>query len=94
MRLCFESLWCHVEAPTKTISAKEIHDKTGHWLRKVRAEGESIVTERGTPVARMLPHARPSAGNPFANRKPLRGVARPISGPDSAAIISRMRDGR
>jgi prevent-host-death family protein len=82
----------------KTISIKELHDKTGHWLRRVEAEGEVIVTERGNPVARMLPPARPSAGNPFAKRKLLRGVARlierPIGGPDSAAIISTTRDGR
>ncbi len=82
----------------KTISIKELHDKTGHWLRQVRVEGEVIVTERGTPVARVLPPVKPPAGNPFARRKLLRGVARlierPIGGPDSAVIISAMRDGR
>ena len=82
----------------KTISIKDLHDKTGHWLRRVRAEGEVVVTERGTPVVRMLPPAKFPAGNPFARRKLLRGVAaimkRPIGGPDSAHIISAMRDGR
>jgi len=82
----------------KTISIKELHDKTGHWLRRVKAEGELVVTERGNPVARMLPPARGSAGNPFAKRKLLRGVAsliaRPLGGPDSADIISEMRNGR
>ena len=82
----------------KIISIKELHDETGRWLRRVRTEGEVIVTERGTPVARMLPPARTTAGNPFAKRKLLRGVARlierPIGGPDSATIISSMRDGR
>ena len=82
----------------KTISIKELHDKTGHWLRQVRAQGEVIVTERGTPVVRMLPPAKGAAGNPFARRKLLRGVAaimrRPLGGPDSAEIISSMRDGR
>jgi len=56
------------------------------------------VTERGTPVARMLPPAKVAAGNPFARRKLLRGIAalmkRPIGGPDSVEIISSMRDGR
>ena len=82
----------------KTISIKELHDKTGHWLRRVKAEGEVIVTERGNPVARMLPPTRSPTGNPLAKRKLLRGVARlierPIGGPDSATIISAMRDGR
>jgi len=82
----------------KTISIKELHDQTGHWLRRVSVVGEIIVTERGTPVARMVPPSRPATGNPFANRKLLRGIAkllqRPIGGPDSAEIIAAMRDGR
>lgn len=82
----------------KTISIKELHDQTGHWLRRVCVDGEIIVTERGTPVARMVPPARPAAGNPFSNRKLLPGVAklmqRPIGGPDSAEVITSMRDGR
>ena len=82
----------------KTISIKELHDKTGQWLRRVQAEGEVIITERGTPIARMLPAVKRRAGSAFAKRKLLRGVARlierPIGGPDSAAIISAMRDGR
>ncbi len=64
----------------------------------MKAEGEVIVTERGTPVARMLPPARTFVGNPLARRKLLRGVARlierPIGGPDSADVISAMRDRR
>jgi len=52
----------------KTISIKDLHDKTGHWLRRVKAVGELIVTERVTPVARMLPPMKVAAGNPFARR--------------------------
>ncbi len=82
----------------KTISIKELHDKTGHWLRQVEAHGEVVVTERGTPVARMLPPAAAPAGNPFARRRLLPGIkrlmARPLGGPDSAEVIAAMRDGR
>jgi prevent-host-death family protein len=82
----------------KTISIKELHEKTGEWLRRVRTEGEVVVTERGTPIARMLPPARVPVASPFARRKLLRGVARlierPLGGPDSAEIIATMRDGR
>jgi prevent-host-death family protein len=82
----------------KVISIKQLHERTGEWLRRARTEGEVIVTERGTPLARMLPPAKKAAGSPFAKRKLLRGVARlierPIGGPDSAEIISAMRDGR
>jgi prevent-host-death family protein len=82
----------------KTISIKELHDQTGHWLRRVRVDGEIVVTERGTPIARMLPPARPATGNPFSRRKLLPGVAkllqRPIGGLDSAEVIGSMREGR
>ncbi|MBM4247264.1 MAG: type II toxin-antitoxin system prevent-host-death family antitoxin [Deltaproteobacteria bacterium] len=82
----------------KTISIKELHERTGEWLRRVRVEGEVVVTERGTPVARMLPPAKAPAASPFARRKLLRGVARvierPLGGPDSAEVIASMRDGR
>lgn len=82
----------------KTISIKDLHDQTGHWLRRVRVDGEIVVTERGTPVARMVPPARSTTSNPFSRRKLLRGVAklmqRPIGGPDSAEVIASMRDGR
>jgi prevent-host-death family protein len=82
----------------KTISIKELHERTGEWLRRVRVEGELIVTERGTPIARMLPPAPPAARSPLAKRRLLRGVARlihrPVGGPDSAEVISDMRDGR
>lgn len=82
----------------KSISIKELHDRTGHWLRRVKGDAELLVTDRGAPVARILPPAPPVSGNPFARRKLLRGVKRllerPIDGPDSAAVISSMRDGR
>lgn len=82
----------------KSISIKELHERTGHWLRRVNEEQEVIVTERGKPVARMLPAVPPPAGNPFVDRKLLPGVARlmdrPVGGPDSAIIISEGRDGR
>lgn len=82
----------------KTISIKELHEQTGHWLRRVGVHGEIVVTDRGTPVARMVPPARPVAGSPFSRRKLLPGVAklmeRPIGGPDSAEVVGAMREGR
>jgi prevent-host-death family protein len=82
----------------RTISIKELHDRTGHWLKQLAFEGELIVTERGTPVARIVPAVKRYVGNPFAARRLLRGVAalieRPIVGPDSSEIIYCMRDGR
>ncbi len=82
----------------KTISIKELHDRTGHWLRRVVEEQEVIVTERGQPIARMLPPAPAVKTNPFLRRRLLRGVARllerPLGGPSSTEIIAEGRDGR
>lgn len=88
---------CHIPA-VKTISIRELHANTGQWLRKVVEEHEVIVTDRGRPIARMLPPEKEPAVNPLLRRKLLPGVARlierPIGGPDSAAIISEMREDR
>ena len=46
----------------KTISIKELHDKTGLWLRRVKAEGELVVTERGNPLALIARIAFPRSG--------------------------------
>ena len=81
-----------------TISIQELHDRTGHWLRRVVEEQEVIVTERGQPIARMLPPAPASKANPFLQRRLLPGVAplleRPMDGPSSTEITSEGREGR
>lgn len=81
-----------------SISIKQLHDQTGHWLRRVSEEHEVIVTQHGKPIARMLPPAPSVAGNPFLKRKLVPGVARllirPQTGPDSADIVSEGREGR
>ncbi len=82
----------------KTISIKELHARTGHWLRQVAGEEEVVVTERGRPIARMLPPDPPERPNPFRTRKLLPGVARlldrPLGGASSTEMISQGRDGR
>lgn len=84
--------------PMKTISIKELHGRTGHWLRRVSEEREVIVTERGRPIARLLPATQPAKTNPFLRRRLLPGVAqlieRPLGGPLSTDVISDGRDGR
>jgi prevent-host-death family protein len=81
-----------------TISIKELHGRTGHWLRRVSEEGELIVTDRGRPIARLLPALEPAKTNPFLRGRLMPGVARlmerPIGGPSSSEIISDGRDGR
>jgi prevent-host-death family protein len=86
-----------------TISIKELHERTGEWVRKAAASEEITVTDRGRPVARIqaIPEsaavATPTA-NPWLRRKLLPAFAELqktlIGGPESTEIISEMRDGR
>jgi antitoxin (DNA-binding transcriptional repressor) of toxin-antitoxin stability system len=79
----------------KTITIRELHQATGHWVRRASA-GELYVTERGRILAKIVP-ARPLPAKPFfsnpkftraflAQRKHLKG------GTDSTRVISEERD--
>ena len=61
----------------KTISIRELHEKTGEWVRRSLKLGAITVTDHGKAVARIVPveEAAPAA-NPFAARKLRRGYAR------------------
>ncbi len=82
------------------ISIKELHARTGEWVRKAAESGEITVTDRGLPVAKLtsLPAGqlpRPTI-NPFLHRKLLPGFAQLqkslVGGTDSVQIISEDRD--
>ena len=34
----------------REISIRELHDKTGKWVREAARVGELVVTERGRPI--------------------------------------------
>jgi prevent-host-death family protein len=82
----------------KTISIRELHLRTGTWLKRAAELGSIVVTERGRPVARIEPVADPGRENRFLTRrlrpgyKRLRGKL--TAGTDSVAIVSEGRDGR
>jgi prevent-host-death family protein len=79
----------------KTISIRELHARTGAWVRKAVELGAITVTERGKPVVRLqsIDDARPA--NPFRGRKLRSGYARLrgnlTGGTDSTVIISEDR---
>ncbi len=83
----------------KSITIRELHDKTGEWVRLAARYGEVAVTDRGKTVAKIVPpNAEPET--PYfaqrdsspAFRKLLRnGKLR--GGTDSTALISQDRDG-
>ncbi len=80
----------------KTISIRELHEKTGDWVRRSVKLGAITVTDRGKAVARIVPVEAAPAINPFAARKLRRGYARLLGklkgGTDSTQAISEDRD--
>lgn len=84
----------------KTVSIRELHEKTGALLREAKRLGGLIVTDRGTPVARIDPVDATPSINPFGNRKLLPAYERLVRsgklgrGIDSTEIVSEGRDNR
>jgi prevent-host-death family protein len=84
----------------KRVSIRELHEKTGSFVREARRLGGLIVTERGAPVARIEPVDARSWANPFRDRKLLPRYARLArsgklgGGTESTRIVSEDRDGR
>ncbi len=82
----------------KRISIRELHEKTGAFVRAARRLGGLIVTERGAPVARIEPFDAKPPLNPFRDRKLLPSYARLVrsgklaGGTESARIVSDDRD--
>ena len=87
---------CHM----KTISIRELHEKTGEWVRKAGEHGEIHVTDRGRIVARIL-HETDRGDTPYFSRRKilpafgkLMNHGRLQGGTDSTQIISEERDRR
>ena len=80
----------------KEISIRELHRRTGAWVRAARKHGSILVRDRGTPVAKLTPVSEEPPINVFARWKPLRRFAkaldRPVGGTPVEAIISLDRD--
>ena len=79
----------------KTISIRELHERTGAWVRKAVELGAITVTERGKPLVRLeaVPDARTT--NPFRARRLRPGYARLRGklgrGTDSTIMVSEDR---
>ena len=80
----------------KSITIRQLHDETGRWVRRAAAIGELHVTERGRPVAKLVPATATPATPYFARRKLLPAfLATQSEGrTDSTAGISAERDER
>lgn len=77
-------------ARVKTISIKQLHARTGHWVRTARTR-PLIVTDRGERVASLQPVAEPLPVVKFTKRD---WSKLPSSNLDSTDLISADRDGR
>lgn len=79
----------------KTISIRELHTRTGHYVRRAATE-PITVTDRGEVVARLVPVTEPT-GLTFAERRLRPGFKRflattKLTGTDSTQMISEGRD--
>jgi prevent-host-death family protein len=55
----------------KRVSIRELHEKTGDWVRRAESHDEIIITDHGEPVALLAAYRRPSKQNRFSARKIL-----------------------
>ena len=68
----------------KTISIRELHEKTGDWVRRSVTLGPITVTDHGKVIAQIVPVEASATTNPFAARKLRKGYAR-LRGSSKAA---------
>ncbi len=75
-----------------TITIRELHMKTGQWVRAAaRGKRGLLVLDRGRPAARLVP-ADDEAGIDFSQRKLVRGFDRlPELSVDSARLLEEDR---
>lgn len=89
---------CDTLRHMKTITIRELHARTGEWVRLAARHEGIAVTDRGRPVARIVPAEEESETPYFARRQPGRRFAaimnRPMAGPDSTEGIGEDRDAR
>jgi antitoxin (DNA-binding transcriptional repressor) of toxin-antitoxin stability system len=82
----------------KTISLRELHESTGAWVREAARVGALVITDRGTPIARLEAVTTEYQVNPFLSRKLRPGYAKLRGklggGSNSTQIISNDRDAR
>jgi prevent-host-death family protein len=76
----------------KIISIRELHLETGRWVRSAGRRGARIVvTDRGRPVATLVPYAWTSTQPRLPDReREIRKLSR--IDVDSGEIVSDMRD--
>jgi prevent-host-death family protein len=84
----------------KTITIRELHNRTGELVREASRQGEIRVTDNGRVVARIVPQAEAPEIPYFARRKPSAAFKRldhsgkTGRGTDSTISVSQDREDR
>jgi prevent-host-death family protein len=75
------------------IAIRDLHMKTGEWVRKAAHSGDIVVMDRGRPVAKLVPFKAGDEGKSFADRTLVKGFsALPKLRHDSTHGLSEDRD--
>lgn len=82
----------------KSISIRELHEKTGRYVRKVSEVGEIYITDHGKRVAKIVPEQEIPEVPYFARRKltpKFKAIMHKLKGgTDSTILISEDREDR
>ena len=84
----------------KQITIRELHSRTGHWVRQAAQIGEILVTDHGEKVARLVPEPESNRAPYYARRilrkgfKRLEDSGKLRGGQDSTTGISEDREDR
>jgi antitoxin (DNA-binding transcriptional repressor) of toxin-antitoxin stability system len=83
---------CHFEHMV-AITIRDLHMKTGDWVRKAARYEGIVVLDRKHPVARIVPFREADSGSTFAERRLVKGFGKmPYRKHDSGELISEDRD--
>lgn len=84
----------------KQVTLRELHENTGTLVREAVRLGGMVVTDRGTPIARIEPADRQRVAKPFKHRRILPAYQDLLDtgalqgGTDSTQMIAEDRDDR
>ena len=75
------------------ITIRDLHMKTGEWVRKAAQAGGIVVMDRRRPVAKLVSFSAQDQGKAFADRRLVKGFdALPKSSHDSTRHLSEDRE--
>jgi prevent-host-death family protein len=84
----------------KTITIRELHARTGRWVREVARHGQILITDNGHTIAKIVPESHPAETPYFSRRKRspafrrLDDSGKLHSGTDATETISEDRKDR